>query len=173
MNVPLSAKRQPLIIVSRLAKFREGDNWYFFHLIDAKKKPKLNGKEELVFSVKLPPMFFPLAQAFDARKCKVIGSITWNVCGNSAESAIYFPKANVGGPGTKGLGYFLEYLTARELDKMGIECLRAPANSEPARMGQLEKVGLSAGTPVGISIWKRGMIQGIKNAQKMIDALAI
>ena len=169
MNAPPTAKKQPLIVVSRLAKFRQGGNFYFFHLIDAKKKQKLSSKEEIVFSVRLPPMFFPLAQAFDSRKCKVIGSITWNVCGHSAESAIYFPKANIHGQGTKGLGYFLEYLTARELGKMGIEYLRAPANSSPARMGQLEKAGLSAGAPVGISEWKRGLLQGIKNAHRMAE----
>lgn len=100
---------------------------------------------------------------FSSAKIVEQGVIEYNVSGKIANVYHYYPKGESGG-GVKGLGYLLEAICTKHLQKDGITHVIQGGSIRYPRQKQLEKVGLPLREEVPINEWLRKIFRGVHYA---------
>ncbi len=134
----------------------------------------LFGRDHTVIAVKalLPELSNRLrdllSENFNAKKIVRLGSIEYRSSGETAISRSYWPKSELpkveGGTRGLGLGYFLEAIAVKHLQKLDFSEIKTTEAPVDPRLNQLKKIKLKPDTPYPIRTWLLALGFGIKKS---------
>ncbi|MEM2137798.1 MAG: hypothetical protein QW568_01805 [Candidatus Anstonellaceae archaeon] len=101
-----------------------------------------------------------------------VGFIQYRTSRDVATTILYYPKGDMENypqeylNGSRGFGYYAEWLAAGHMQRMGARYMATPADeSSDLRIAQLEAAGLPIGYGVKTEEWRKRLFAGFKRAE--------